>query len=104
MKSTKRTLPRGTPYDERAIALAIRLRLIDPPTRPLSDITEEGWKQLWFAIGMELAEKEPEFKFGRGRRPGSKSRKPRVLVSTVSDAAKRQRRHREKKRAADQGV
>lgn len=88
----KRTLPRGTPYDERAIALAVRLRLIDQPTRPLSDITEEGWKRLWFAIGLELAEKQPEFRLGHGRLPGSKNKQ----LAPASSNTQAQRRRRER--------
>ena len=98
MKSKKRTLPRDKSYDERAIALAIRLGLIDPPTGPISEITEPGWKRLWFAIGQELADKEPEFQWGPGRRPGSKSKKPRLLSDNVSPDTIRKRRSRQKKR------
>lgn len=90
MKSTKRTFARGTPYEERAIALAIRLGLIDPPTRPLSEISEEGWKKLWFAIGQELAEEQPEFGWGPGRRPGSSNKQ----LKPASKDALRKRRQR----------
>jgi hypothetical protein len=113
----KRTLPRGTAYDEHALALAKRLGIETPP-QPL---TNSQWvtvwaeignallpfeppepatlKQLWAEIGMLLAEeREPEFAWGRGRRPGSKSRKPRMLATTVSDAAIRQRRSRERRK------
>jgi hypothetical protein len=67
---------------------------LNPPT------SKEHWMMLWASIGQELAEKEPEFSWGPGRRPGSKSQKPRLLAQTVSDAAKRKRRERERKRAA----
>jgi hypothetical protein len=111
MKSSKRTLRRGMPYDERAIALARRLG-IEIPLNPLMLWVEIGkallpteppkpatLNQLWADIGMYLAElREPEFQWGRGRRPGSKSRKPRTLVDAVSQAAIRQRRSRERKR------
>jgi hypothetical protein len=120
MTSTKRPLRRDASYEERAIALATRLG-IETPKPPL---TSAQWSALWAKIGkallrieppepltlqilwadvgMYLAEEnEPEFQWGPGRRPGSKSRNPRKLVPTVSDAAKRQRRHRDKKRAAD---
>jgi hypothetical protein len=122
MKSTKRTLPRGTVYEQRAIALAKRLG-IETPRQPLTNAewlkvwveigkallpTEppkpETLNQLWAEIGMYLAElREPEFQWGPGRRPGSKSRKPRVLVPNVTKAAIRQRRARERKRDREFG-
>ena len=118
MKSSKRTLRRGMPYDERAIALAKaawelkflgnRSRMRNGyrcgseigkallPTEPPKPAT---LNQLWADIGMYLAElREPEFQWGPGRRPGSKSRKRRTLVDAVSPAAIRQRRSRERKR------
>jgi hypothetical protein len=53
--------------------------------------------QLWAEIGMFLAEeKEPEFQWGPGRRPGSKSSFPQPKV--VTPAAIRQRRSRAKRR------
>jgi hypothetical protein len=116
MSSIKRTLPRDKSYEERAIALASRLG-IETPKQPL---TGAQWSALWAKIGkgllrieppepltlqilwadvgMYLAEKEPEFQWGPGRRPGSKSRKPRKLAKIVSDDAKRKRRQREKER------
>ena len=117
MKSTKRTLRRGTAYEQRAVALAKRLG-IEMPRQPLTDAqwlqvwvqigkallpTEpprpQTLNQLWADVGMFLAElREPEFQWGPGRRPGSKSKKPRVLVPSVSKAALRQRRSRERKR------
>jgi hypothetical protein len=117
MKSTKRTLLRGTAYEQRAIALAKRLG-IEIPRQPLTNAQwlkvwveigkallpiappkPETLNQLWADIGMYLAElREPEFQWGPGRRPGSKSNKPRVLVPGVSKAALRQRRSRERKR------
>ena len=111
MKSSKRTLRRGTPYDERAIALAKRLG-IEIPLNPLMLWVEIGkallptqspkpatLNQLWADVGMYLAElHEPEFQWGPGRRPGSKSKKPRILVPGVSKAALRQRLSRERKR------
>jgi hypothetical protein len=117
MKSTKRTLPRGTAYERRAIALAKRLGIELPP-QPLTNAqwlkvwveigkallpTEppkpETLNQLWADIGMYLAElRESEFQWGPGRKPGSKSSKPRALVPGVSKAALRQRRSRERKR------
>ena len=95
MKSPKRWLPRGTEYNERAIALAKQLE-IDIPPQPLTNAqfvslwAEIGkvllpfeppepvtLQQLWAEIGMFLAEeKEPEFAWGRGRRPGSKYKFP----------------------------
>ena len=111
MTSSKRTLRRGTPYDERAIALARRLG-IEFPLNPLMLWVEIGkallpteppkpatLNQLWADIGMYLAElREPEFQWGPGRKSGSKSSKPRVLVPGVSKAALRQRRSRQRKR------
>jgi hypothetical protein len=117
MTAKQRTLPRGTPYHQRAIALAKRRGIAIPPL-PLND---DQWitlwveigkallpfeppepaslRQLWAEVGMFLAEqKEPEFVWGKGRRPGSKSRKPRTLVSGVSAAAIRQRRSRERRK------
>jgi hypothetical protein len=53
MKSTKRTLPRGTSYDECAIALAIRLGIRKgPPAHPFS---QDQWKNIWAVIGMNRA-------------------------------------------------
>jgi hypothetical protein len=117
MKSPKRTLPRGTAYEQRAITLAKSLGIEMPP-QPLMDAQWLSvWAkigkallpieppeprtitELWADIGMYLAElREPEFQWGPGRRPGSKSSKPRVLVPGVSKAALRQRRSRERKR------
>jgi hypothetical protein len=47
MKSAKRTLPRGTAYEHRAIALAMRLG-IDVPPQPLTDAQ---WLTVWAEIG-----------------------------------------------------
>ena len=55
MKSPKRTLPRGTGYERRAIALATRLG-IDVPPQPLTDAQ---WTTLWAAIGKILLRIEP---------------------------------------------
>jgi hypothetical protein len=110
-------LPRNATYEQRALALATRLG-VDIPEQPL---TNAQWITLWVGIGkvllridppeprtlqtlwadvgMYLAEQsEPEFQWGRGRRPGSKSRKPRMLARVVSAEAIRQRRSRERKR------
>ena len=81
-------IPRSATYNDRAIALAKRLGFTIPP-QPLS---ATHWIRLWADIGMELAEKEPEFGPGRGRRRGSKSRN---LSSLVTPAAIRKRRQRE---------
>jgi len=117
MKSPKRTLPRGTAHERRAISLATRLGINVPPQL----LTDAQWttlwaeigkillrteppepltlKTLWADVGMYLAElREPEFQWGPGRRLGSKSSKPRVLVPGVGKAALRQRRSRERKR------
>jgi hypothetical protein len=105
---TKRTLPRGTTYNDRAIALAKHLG-IDVPPGPL---TGEQWvtlwaqigkillpfeqpepatlRQLWAEIGMFLAEKkEPEFQWPPGR--------PKGTFKSESKDAKRQRKRRTKK-------
>jgi hypothetical protein len=90
MKTIKHTLAPGTPYDERALVLAKRLigdlpSWLNPPT------SEKRWMILWAVIGMELAEKEPEFGWGPGRRLGSKST---FQQKVVTPAAIRQRRSR----------
>jgi hypothetical protein len=120
MNSKKRTLPRGTAYEKRALALAERLGINVPP-QPLTNAQWViVWAQigkallpieapepptlqaLWADVGMYLAEQnEPEFQWGPGRKLGSKSRKPRVLAVYVSGAAIRKRREREKKRVAN---
>ena len=89
----QRTLPRGTPWDVRALALAKRLipdlpPWLDPPT------TDKHWMMLWACLGQELVEKEPEFLWGRGRRLNSKSR---VQQTVVTSGAVRMRRRRAKK-------
>jgi hypothetical protein len=122
MKSTKRTLPRDAAYEQRAVALAKRLGIEMPP-QPL---TNAQWltvwakigkallpieppeprtiTELWADIGMYLAElREPEFQWGPGRRLGSKSQKPRILVPNVSKVAIRQRRSRARKRDREFG-
>jgi hypothetical protein len=90
MKPIRQTLPRGAPYDERALALAKRL-IPDLPPWLNPPASEKRWMILWAAIGMELAEKEPEFGWGPGRRPGSKSAFQQKIVTP---AAVRQRRSR----------
>jgi len=70
MKAKKCALPRGTLYDDRALALTQRL-IQDLPHWLNPPASEKQWMILWAAIGMELAEKEPEFGWGPGRRPGS---------------------------------
>ena len=87
MKATKRALLRGTPYDERALALARRLipelpLWLNPPR------SEKHWIMLWACIGQELAEAQPEFGWGRGRRPKSDAE--------LSKDARRKRRQRER--------
>jgi hypothetical protein len=93
MTAKQRTLPRGTPYDERAIALARRLGISIPPLPlnheqcvtlwveigkallPFEPPEPSTLRQLWAEVGMFLAEaKEPEFAWGRGRRPGCKNK------------------------------
>jgi hypothetical protein len=84
-------LPKSATYEERLIALAKRLGY-KVPAQPLTDT---HWITLWAWIGTELAQKEPEFSWGRGRRLGSKSR---ALSPSVTPAAIRKRRQRAKRR------
>jgi hypothetical protein len=88
MKAIRCSLPRGRPYDDRALALAKRLipdlpSWLNPPT------SEKRWMILWAAIGMELAEKESEFGWGPGRRPGSKNKQ--LALSPLPDALRKRR-------------
>jgi len=85
---TKRTLPRSADYDSRAIALARRLGF-NPPPQPLSD---DQWEGLFAYIGVALAEKEPEFQWGQGRRPGSKNKQQNPVAMVTKQALKRRRR------------
>ena len=114
MKSIKRTLSRGTKYDERAIALAIRLGVIS--NQPTQSFSGSQWvtlwgnigkalmrieppepstlRQLWADVGMYLAEmREPEFQPGRGRYAGHNKKQ----ASQLSPAARRQLRYRQRK-------
>lgn len=107
MKKRPRTLPRGTSYDERAIALAKRLRIEIPPQPltgaqwvtlwaeigkalfPLEPPEPVTLRQLWADIGMHRAEeREPEFQWGRGRQQGSmnKQHKAYELLDPESQA------------------
>jgi hypothetical protein len=79
MRKKQSTLPRGVSWDERALALGRRLGF-PPPTSP----TE--WIRLWALIGMELAEEQPEFAWGRGRRPGS-AKWTRTKLESLGGAA-----------------
>jgi hypothetical protein len=95
MTTKGRTLPRGTPWDDRAPVLAKRLipdlpSWLDPPT------SEKQWMMLWAAIGMELAEKEPEFGWGPGRHLGSVNKEP--LAYTENAQTRYKRRVRDKQR------
>jgi hypothetical protein len=97
MKTAKHALPRGTPYDERTLALARRLvpelpLWLNPPR------SEKHRMMLWAVIGMELAEKEPEFGWGPGRRPGSSNKE---LAPTSSKDVLRKRRQRLAKRLTE---
>jgi hypothetical protein len=79
-------------WDERTLALARRLipdlpPWLDPPK------SDKHWMMLWASIGQELAEKEPEFAWGKGRRPGSKSSR---LATNITPAGIRKRRSRAK--------
>jgi hypothetical protein len=80
--------------EERAIAIAIRLGLIDGPTQRLSGTQ---WIRLWAMIGMELAEKEPEFSRGRGRPPGGGT-KPLPPLGPQQKEAQRRRWYRQRQR------
>jgi hypothetical protein len=118
----KRRLPRRATYEDRAFALAKRLGIATPAQHLTNAQWTELWasigkvllaieppepitlKTLWADVGMFLAElREPEFQWGSGRRPGSKSRKPRILVPNVSKATIRQRRSRARKRDRESG-
>ncbi|MGO9329588.1 MAG: hypothetical protein ACLQJ0_15880 [Steroidobacteraceae bacterium] len=112
--STKRTLPRGTAYEERAIALAKRLG-IDTPQQPFTDAQwltlwagigkvllrieppePRTLKTLWADVGMYLAEiSEPEFEWGPGRRPGSRN-KQLAPADRLTPAGLHKRRQRQK--------
>ena len=106
-------MKRGVGYDERAIALAIRLGVIsEPPAQafsssemmalwvaigkvlmPVEPPKPRTLRQLWADVGMYLAEmRELEFQPGRGRYPGSNKEK----AKTQSPAARRQLRYRQK--------
>jgi hypothetical protein len=110
---TKRTLPRGTGYNERAIALARHLGIEMPP----EPLTHGQYVTLWAQIclarypfgdpkpatlnqaladfGMFMAEaNEPEFKWGRGRRKGDKNK---MISSIVSEEGLKKRRQRRDK-------
>jgi hypothetical protein len=113
-RGTTSHVPRDFDHDKRAIALARRLG-IDLPEQPL---TAKQWVTLWASIGKALlpieeprtleilwadigqylAERDqPEFLWGPGRRPGSRSRR---LSQSVTPAAIRKRRQRAKKIAS----
>jgi hypothetical protein len=90
-----------TPESERALALARRLytgengvcclpKLLNPPKSP------RAWELLWSAIGRKLAEKQPEFSKGRGRRPGVKNKK--APVDTPWERARQKYRAKKAKR------
>jgi hypothetical protein len=110
MKSVKRTLPRSMAYEQRAIALARRLGIEVPPQPltnaqwltvwaeigkvllPIEPPEPRTLQTLWADVGMYLAElNEPEFQWGPGRRPGSKTSFEQKVVTA---AAIRQRRSR----------
>jgi hypothetical protein len=95
----KRTLPRDTPYDVRAFALAKRLGLIkrlglDSPEQ-LSAWQWEERLGLWALIGIKLAKKEPEFGRAPGRPPGSKNKKQKPY-DELDLESQIKRRYREK--------
>jgi hypothetical protein len=94
MTAKGRTLPRGTSWDDRAWVLAKRL-IPDLPPRLDPPKSQHSWMALWAAIGMELAEKEPEFGWGPGRHEGSVNKK---LAETKDPQVRYKRQYREKKR------
>ncbi len=73
-------------YTTRGITLYYRLFGRDPPENPV---------RMWAEIGMELAEQQPEFRKGRGRPTGSKTRS---LNASPSEDALRKRKRRSKPR------
>jgi hypothetical protein len=88
----QRTLPRGTSWDDRALVLAKRLipdlpAWLDPPK------SDKHRMMLWAVIGQELAEKEPEFAWGPGRRPGSRN-KLLIDASLITEEGRKKRRKR----------
>jgi hypothetical protein len=116
MKSAKRTLPRGIAYEQRATALARRLRIEVPPepltnTQWLTVWAEIGkvllpveppeprtLQTLWADVGMYLAElNEPEFQWGPGRRPGSKTSFQQEVVTAAAIRQRRSRANRSSK-------
>ena len=80
--------PIGTPRDDRAITLAKRL-IPDLPSWLNPPASEKHWMMLWAAIGEELAEKEPEFRFPLGRPPGSRNKQPMPYVKLTPDAKRK---------------
>jgi hypothetical protein len=95
---SRRTLPRGTPWDDRAVVLAQRL-LFPLPSWLNPPRTEEHWMMLWAAIGQELAVQEPEFGWGKGRKPGSRNRK--LQTANLEPSTIRVRRFRAKRRVTN---
>jgi hypothetical protein len=85
----------GLSWDERAVVLAKRL-IPDLPSWLDSPKTEKHWIMLWACIGQELAEKEPEFTWGRGRHLGSLNKK---LPTTTNPQTLYKRRYRDSQRA-----
>jgi hypothetical protein len=77
-------------WDERGIRLARRLGFEPPPSPSATQLI-----RMWALIGMELAEKEPEFGWGGGRRIGSANKKlahtdnPKTLYKRKKRAAGR---------------
>jgi hypothetical protein len=65
---------------------------------PVSPPKPDELAFFWADVGIYLADREPEFQPGPGRLPGSKSKKPRLLVDTVSKATIRKRRSRNNQR------
>jgi hypothetical protein len=90
----------GLGWDGRAVVLAKRLIPDDPPSWLDPPKTEKHWIMLWACIGQELAEKEPEFTWGRGRHPGSRNKK---LAPTTNAGTLYKRKARDKERAPEPG-
>jgi hypothetical protein len=106
----KHTLPNGTSWEKRAIALAKRLGIDLPPSTAMwarigktllpiePPFTAETLtlNQLWAEIGMFLAEgKHPEFQWAPGRPKGSVATYP---PSSKKAAKKRMQRARRRQR------
>jgi hypothetical protein len=99
-KQQRVKIPVGTSFDRRGILLAERLgyRKVTPSSTVWSEHpTARHMILMWAWIGGELAEKEPEFRWGQGRRKGSKAKQLNPKPS--KDAARQRRRRAEMERS-----